>query len=204
MKKKALKAPLQVTIVGGATVNQQAVLMREGEIWCLNAHRPGWLSPTMIARCFNLHRYKHLRRDWHSGVYAEAEWANRYPEIQFVVCDRWPSALLPNQVLLPRAELETMPNGKYHSSSIDWMVAWATLLGAKQINVHGVNFGPAEESGEPISARACLEYWLGYAQGAGVKVQVARDCLSLFKQFHYVRSDSSYGFDDVRMIEARA
>lgn len=203
MKKKTRKPPaMQVSIVGGAARDGQGLLERAGEIWCLNAIRPNWLPVSRITQCVNLHRYKHLKRDWHEGVYREAEWANRFPEVPFIVCDRWPAALLPNQVLLPRAELEAMPNGKYHARSIDWMVAWATLQGAKQINIHGISF-QIMEAGEPISARACLEYWLGYARGRGVAIDIAPDCDALFKQFHYVRSDSSYGFDDVHMIEYR-
>lgn len=199
------KKPLHVAIVGGGVRDAQAVMRSQGEIWCLNAIRPAWLPAERITWCFNLHRYQHLRRDWRAGIYAEASWANHYPEVPFMVCDTWPKELLPRQEILPRAALEAIyPNGKYHSSSIDWMVAYALSLNAKQIGIHGVNFGPAEESGEPISARACLEYWLGYAQGKGVQVDVAQDCASLFKQFHYVRSESSYGFDDVRMVEVRA
>lgn len=210
MKKKPSKKiviaskPLHVAIVGGGVQDAQAVLKSAGEIWCLNAIRPAWLPASRITWCFNLHRYQHLRRDWRAGIYAEASWANHYPEVPFMVCDIWPKELLPKQQILPRELLERMPNGKYHASSIDIMVAWATLQGAKQIGIHGVNFGPAEETGEPISARACLEYWLGYARGKGVQIDVAKDCGSLFKQFHYVRSDSFYGFDDVHMVEVRA
>lgn len=214
MKKKAparkqlatpAKPDLIVRIIGAAVHDADALFANdhEDEFWCLNAIRPGWIPVSRITRCFNLHRYTHLRRDWHDGVYAEAAWANRYPQIPFTVVDKWPTELLPNQVLLPRAALEAMPNGKYHASSFDWMVALALMLGAKKISLHGINFGPVHETGEPLSARPCLEYWLGYAQGLGVKVEVARDCASLFKQFHYVRSTMSYGFDDVRMVEER-
>ena len=80
------------------------------------------------------------------------------------------------------------------------MVAFAALLKAKEISLHGI--GLNMESREPISARACLEYWCGVAAGRGAKITVAKDC-DLFLQYHVVKSRTVYGYDDVRLVEDR-
>lgn len=172
------------------------------EIWCLNAIRPHWLNPRKISKCFNLHRYPHLQRDWAGGLKMEAEWAAIFPEVPFYVIGPWPKKVLPNQIQFPRHKLDELePNAQYHSSSIDMMLCLAWAEGFDEIVIHGINF--QNETGEPISARCCLEYWIGRAQGAGVAVTVAEDCDSLFKQFHYVKSNSYYGYDDIHMVEDR-
>ena len=58
------------------------------------------------------------------------------------------------------------------------------------------------EAGEPISARACLEYWLGVAEGRGVRVTVAEDC-DIFAFYHLVKSNMVYGYDDTPIFEDR-
>lgn len=197
MKKKS---PLKVALVGGICKRAGAIFAYGAgwEIWAINAIRPWHLQ---WARCFNLHRYKHLQRDWHDGIYREAAWANAHPHVPFVVIDPWPKALLPNQVIFPREKLRTLPRGgEYHAGSFDMIVAYAILIGAKEIALHGI--GLNMESGEPISARACLEYWCGVAEGRGCKVTIAPDC-DLFAQYHLVKSKTVYGYDDVQLVERR-
>lgn len=200
MKKRPQK---KIAIVGGNTkAPVRFDLYDDGwEIWALNAIRPHWLPEERITRCFNLHRYTHLQRDWHHGIYVEAEWANAHQKIPFYLVDRWPRALLPNQIMFPRNELAALPRGgSYHAGSFDMMVALAVLEKVQAIALFGV--GLNLESGEPISARACLEYWVGVAEGRGIRVMTSHDC-DLFAQYHLVRSHTVYGYDDVRLVEDR-
>jgi hypothetical protein len=57
--------------------------------------------------------------------------------------------------------------GWYHCGSVDWLVSFAILSGAERIALHGMSYG----RGEPESARACLEYWCGFAEGRGITVE---------------------------------
>lgn len=77
----------------------------------------------------------------------------------------------PNSVPLPVGDLLRLgPRGHYHCGTYDWMVALALRLGAKHIGIFG-STSLELEAGEPRSARACLEYWCGFAEAQGVTVE---------------------------------
>lgn len=118
-------------------------------------------------------------------------------KIPLYLCE--PDPEIPLAKVYPRAEVEALTtNGKYHAGSFDWMVALAILEGFKEIRIVGVNF---QAGGEPISARPCLEYWLGVAEGRGIKTKViGGDC---FRIFDLLRSDIPYGFEAQRLVEER-
>lgn len=54
--------------------------------------------------------------------------------------------------------------------------------------------------GEPIGARACLEYWLGVAEAKGIAVEVFGRG-DVFKTYQLLRSDKQYGPEDVHLVE---
>lgn len=192
---------MKVAIVGGGARPEHWKQYGKGwEVWGLNAIRPFWVA--QFHRMFNLHRYAHLDRDCPQYIDWDCIWSSRHPKTPLYVVDTW-GGLLKREVLFPLKALRHLPRGgEYHASSLDMMVAFALHLKAREIAIHGVGFH-IMEAGEPISARACLEYWLGVAEGRGVKVTTAGDCPALFHQYHYVRSRSIYGFDDVHMVEDR-
>ena len=168
------------------------------ELWGLNScYRQHKAVPW--ARMFNLHRLAHLERDCPEYVDWDSAYSRRYPRLPFYVVDSW-KGLLKHQVLYPRAAIAKMPRGNYHASSFDMMVALAIQIKATLIHIHGAHFALDSPREEPISARACLEYWCGYAEGRGIEVR-EYGCHGLFKQFHLVMSDTYYGFDDVHMVE---
>jgi hypothetical protein len=147
----------------------------------------------------NLHRFSHLERDCAEYVDWDSNFSRRNPKTPMLVVDSW-GRLLKNHAIYPRKEIAKMPRGEYHASSFDMLVAYAILLKAKYIDIHGAGFALDSPNEEPISARACLEYWCGYAQGLGIKVNAYRS-KGLFRQFHLVMTDTYYGFDDVRMVD---
>lgn len=202
MKRKHRKPePLRVAIIGpSAPTGARSLYGRNFECWALNAayHR----ACPDPARVFNLHRYAHLERDVPQYVDWDTTFSRRNPQVPIYVIDSW-NGLLKNQVIFPRAALEAMPRGAYHASSFDMLVAYAISLKASHIHIHGAAFAVEGPGQEPISARACLEYWCGYAQGLGIDVAAGADCTGLFQQFHLTMSDSFYGYDDVHMIEER-
>lgn len=143
----------------------------------------------------------HLR-----SYFGDAEWAAHRASLQVLAVDipvYLPRrGMVPGAVTFPRRALEqalAVRSGRagYHAGSFDWLVAYAIHLGAPEIHLHGVNFA---RGGEPISARPCLEYWLGVAEGLGIATAVWGDT-DLFRIFHLARSNTPYGFAPFRLIE---
>jgi hypothetical protein len=210
-KSKTTKKPLKVAIIAGGAKEANFLDPKtsgQWEVWGLNAIRPNerlrgsWVRPITWARMFNLHRFEHLNRDCPEYIYTDSEWAKRNREVPFYVVDSW-HGLLPNEHLFPIADLQSLPRGGlYHAGSLDMLVAYAVHLGAVAISLHGIGLSLDSHRDEPISARACLEYWCGVAEGRGRNVSAAPDC-DIFYQYHLVRSRSVYGFDDVQLIERR-
>src|SRR3989338_7143267 len=56
--------------------------------------------------------------------------------------------------------------------------------------------------GEPISARACIEFWLGQAAARGVAIRIPEKS-HLLKIFHLVQSNTQYGFEEFHLVERR-
>lgn len=193
---------MKIVIIGNAASPMAGVLYdKTWKRWGINSvhrtHNPGAKWSAM----FNLHRLAHLERDCPQYVDWDATFSRRNPKVPMVVIDSW-KGLLQNQLIFPRASLAKQPRPDYHASSFDWMVAYAVRLGATAINIHGAQFALDSPRHEPISARACLEYWCGYAEGRGIAVREHSDC-EMFLQYHLVASHSVYGYDDVTMVENR-
>lgn len=206
MSHLAVVHPLRVAIL---TAGARPELLREAyaepgwEFWGMNNMRPKKFEDIPWARWFNLHRYDHLLRDWIDGLDAEVKWARENPRIPFYVLNddaEWP---IPNAQRFPREEMAGyQPRPDYHAGSFDWLMAFAVHLGAVEVAIHGLTLALDSPRDEPISARACFEYWAGYAEGRGCKVWTAEDC-DVFYQYHIVRSRSVYGYDDVKLVEER-
>lgn len=207
------RPPLKVAILGGAAKEKyftRAQYDHTWEIWGLNSIRPDqradqsrW-APIRWARMFNLHRFEHLNRDAYQYLILDMDWSKNNPRVPMCVVDSW-HGLLANEHLFQREELRTLSprGGRYHAGSFDMLVAYALFEGATEIVLHGICLALDSARSEPISARACLEYWCGVAEGRGVMVVVQPDC-DIFRQYHLVASDTTYGFDDVKLVvEAR-
>lgn len=180
------------------------------EVWGLNAIYPKFVQAW--SRRFNLHTYENLQRyKWKPEFFKrEVVFSAQYPRIPFYTIDEWPQThKLAGQKLLPFTWMDdALRRNRYHSGSFDWMVAFAIYLDGcgdselyqqiDEIIIHGCAL--TMEAGEPISARACLEYWCGVAEGKGIKVTVAEDS-ALFDFYHLVRSDLCYGLDDTPVVE---
>lgn len=194
------------------------------EVWGLNAIYQDWIP--RWDRRFNLHTYENLRRyRWPDKFFQrEIEWSRDNPDKPFYTLDKWPE---PHQLAWPRGikapvdlfpypdVMGSLPRGRYHCDSFDWLVAFAICLNwetemwggpgrekppVDEIALHGV--GLTMEAGEPISARACLEYWCGVAEGRGIRVTCAEDC-DLFYFYHLVKSNLVYGLNDTPIFEDR-
>lgn len=195
----------KLAIVGLSNGSWQAPWTKPGyDCWTLNS---AWQTlddyddwPRLTA-WFELHSRRYLAREWaKSPVHVRR--LRRLPVPCYVQDARaWPELRQP--ITFPRAHLRRVfPRGDYHASSIDWMVAFGIFSGYKEIGIWGVNFGPTD-GGEPLSARACLEYWIGFAEGRGVKVTI-HEPTGLFWILNYRRERIPYHYDDTwRLVEER-
>jgi len=191
----------QAVIIGGAAKpkNIDFELFRnpDVEVWGINAIRKKWVP--RWDRMFNIHKYELLL---HYGwpVDVDAEWASEHPEIPFYTADKWPDGRMSRAKIFPRTEMSYMPRSNYHCNSFDWLIAFAIHNKFDAVHLHGcqVSLDPMEQ----LSARACIEYWAGYAEASGTKIFTAKDC-NLFYAFHFVQSKRVYGYDDCPAFEDR-
>ena len=117
-------------------------------------------------RWFEIHEPYQLKAERE----ARLAWLSRPQSIPVYCRKEYPE--WPSSVALPVGRLSALgARGNYHCSTFDWMLAMALHLGFQQIAIFGLE-SLEIEAGEPRSARACLEYWCGYAEALGVPVTV--------------------------------
>lgn len=177
---------------------------RRYDCWTLNSAWQGMDLedlPLRLTAWFELHSRRYLDEEWaHRKTHVRALAQLPIP-VYVQTPSEWPE--LQHPTALPQTQLRrAFPRGRYHASSIDWMLAVALLKGYKHIDLYGVDLGPTEGR-EPLSARPCLEYWIGVAEGRGVKV-VVHEPTALFWIYNYQRERTPYHMDDSwRLVEAR-
>ena len=76
-----------------------------------------------------------------------------------------PHPLLPHGVVFP---IDEMPF-RYFTNTIAFMIAYAIHQGADIIDLYGA---PMYYEEEYVFERPCIEFWLGYAMGKGIEVNV--------------------------------
>ena len=165
------------------------------EIWGFNDMREGF-ERDHADRWFQIHSREYLRDKWKLWLSAEYFWAEYWKEggaVPLYTQEHYPDMV--GSIAFPKKEIEAMPFGSHHCGSFDWLIACAILWQASEIHVYGVGLS---YNGEPLSARACLEFWLGVAVGKGIKVHVVS--ADLFYTFNLVRSHWQYGWDESRPI----
>ncbi|KKL13267.1 hypothetical protein LCGC14_2527480, partial [marine sediment metagenome] len=163
------------------------------EIWACN-DLPQRYNGFRFDRCFQFHSdHDRMRVAW-------PEWENHLAWL------RQPHDLLiymqeeydnvPSGIRFPKEKIEAMvPHGWYFAHTFCWMVAFAILLEYEEIHLYGVG----SFSGEPMSADRCIHYWIGVAEGRGIKVEIHGEG-ELFVIEQVVRSKKQYGYDLTRLV----
>lgn len=194
-----LEVRRKVCLVGFAeSIYEAPWLDNSYEFWGLNnLHEYIDVAGRGFTRWFNLHHPKHMKDDWYRNWPAHQAWARIQRWLPIYTPEVWEDC--PTTVQFPKAEVEQLPFGWYHASTIDWMIALALREGFEEIALYGLNM---TESGEPISARACIEFWLGQAAARGVGVRIPASS-HLMKIFHLVQSEIQYGFEEFHLVERR-
>ncbi len=173
---------LRVLILGGGLTAQLMPTDPRWERWGLHACRK---VTTDVDRWFELHQFSTLepdeRRDLLKGTYTKGRpvyTVRRYPRV-------------PGSVAYP---IEAVAQGRLplFTSSFAYMMALAIHEGAQEIAVTGIELerGSARER---TVERLGLAYWVGVAEGEGIKVTMADKGL-----FNY----PLYGFDYWREVKA--
>lgn len=197
------ESPRKVALVGKATSRLLAPWGEEGwEIWGVNeAPREGWTgSPPIRAhtRWFQLHPPHYLRVHHPPGImdlalhWGEPTGVRLYMDRHY---DEYPDS---EEFSREKVSDELRPAFSwYKATSFDSMLMLAIAEGFEEIHCYGVDFRTFPiMDGESISARPCFEYWIGVANGRGIKVEVKHNG-HLFKILHLACMSSSleYGWD---------
>lgn len=190
--------PKRVALVGKGKNRYGAPWGQQGwELWGLNDRSPYEPPIEAFTRWFQLHPPKYLRVHYQEGIDdLDANWREERGVRLYM--DRH-YRRYPDSEPYPKDEVEALtPRGWYHASSFDWMLALAVLEGFEVIDLYGCGFTTFPYlNGEPISGRACLEYWAGVAEGRGAVVRQYSGG-DLFQVLHLarMRSKLQYGFQD--------
>jgi len=89
----------------------------------------------------------------------------------------------------PIEQCLTLPNARdYFTSTFSYQVAFAVALGFQEIALYGVELTGGREY---LLERPCLEYWMGYAAGRGVKVTTGEESALCWTPFRY-----GYSYDE--------
>lgn len=177
----------RVCIVGAApTWGDAFPKLPDCEYWGFN-HLQLVYGSQRFDRWFELHHRSELEKQtavWRNHL----TWMRGQRTLPIYMQKRHPDILTSR--VFPRDKIvNAFPRGTYHMSSVDWMVAFAILSAFTHIAIYGVDFGPLDR-GEPIAARAGLEYWLGLAEGRGIKTWVPAES-GLFSWIAYERRDGA-------------
>ena len=89
----------------------------------------------------------------------------------------------------------------YFNNTISYMIAYALLKGAKEIDIYGVN---QASSSEYFYEKASVEYWIGIAVGRGVKITINGDKSELLANKARFGGSLLYGFNQTyfQIVEA--
>lgn len=117
----------------------------------------------------------HLLFELHENL---TEHDKRYPEylaslnIPLITSDKFPVSG-DHISQFDYSEASKLLHNEYFTSSCAVMMAHAIMMGATEIAVYGVDM--AVDDHEYFMQRPCMEGWIGYAKGKGIKVSIAEE-----------------------------
>jgi len=101
-------------------------------------------------------------------------------------------AEIPKSVAFPLKKATEELGMAYYTNTICYMIAYAIMAGAKEIELFGVNQSSADEYGRE---KAGVEYWLGVAHGRGIKVSINGEKSELLKARDRWGGEYMYGYN---------
>lgn len=157
---------MKVAIVCGAPSSEFLAPFgdKSWEIWVLGNRVQRYLDKR-ITRIFEIH--DHLPEQSDPGSYAKRLLSLGVPVI---VGEKFPVQLHEMLAFFPYEEVERMFGSTYLTSSPAYMIAYAVLNGATEIAIYGVDLSISDH--EYFWQRPCVEAWIGFAKGRGIKVTI--------------------------------
>jgi len=187
----------EVAIVGFAPSTMEDVQFLFGkqncEIWPLNQLYVAWprIQPSVrmeerrnTTRWFQIH-HRHSYDQTIGRDHSHHEWLQKQTDFPIYMMEKYNdiqcSCLFPKQQLLDKFR-------RYFTNSISWEIALAIYEGFKKIYIYGVDM--AQDS-EYAFERPSVEFFCGYAEGAGIEVVVPEKSDLLKSAWLYPFEDDS-------------
>lgn len=147
----------------------------EGLVYGVN---DAFIRNPRVTHTFHMHDLNEWekREGAESSTKLVAEHAKDRPDMEFFTVK--PYKKIPNAKVYPLEEIVEHFGTNYFTNGISYMIAYALWKGATQLNLYGVNMTVKEEY---IAQKPNVEYWIGRAQGMGVKVNFQWRYTSLLK-----------------------
>lgn len=141
---------------------------QEVEIWVLGNRAQRHLDKR-VTRIFEVHD----NLSEHGDVVKYYQWLESL-RIPLIVGEKWPSFHLPTVPShvneFPYDKVEKLYGSLYLTSSPAYMIAYALLMGVEELQIYGVDLSISDH--EYFWQRPCVEAWIGFAKGRGVKVVI--------------------------------
>lgn len=126
-----------------------------------------------------------------SGIDSLGEVIDRINKMNIPLIAPYRYAEIPKSEAFPLEEAAKQFGTLYFSNTIAYMVCYALLQGAKEIEFFGVNQAGAHEYTEE---KGSVEYWIGIAVGMGVKVTINGKDSQLLKHKGRYGKNILYGY----------
>lgn len=197
------KVPEHVAILGlGPSVTGYLELTKRmggrkqfaDETWCINA-----LGDVFACdRIFHMDdvRIQEIRAKANpeSNIAAMLKWLKTHPG-PIITSRAHPG--YPGLVEFPLEDVLNDANGfAYFNSTAAYAVAYAIWLGVKRLSIFGNDF-TYENSHHAEKGRACVEFWIGFAQARGIKVSVPH--VSSLLDACVKPAERVYGYDTLNL-----
>lgn len=134
------------------------------EIWVLGNRLERYLDKR-VTRVFEIH--DNLLEHHDPGKYAEWLISHKFP---MIVGEKFPIIKGNGIDAYPYDDIEKLFGSLYLTSSPAYMLGYAILMGATEIGLYGVDLSIGDH--EYFWQRPCVEAWIGFAKGRGIKVYI--------------------------------
>lgn len=193
--------PLKVAIVGYTAHRDQAPWSDpDWEIWTLNdiyMQKVPLPNPARV-RWFELHPWNEVGPDGNATTYsvdrAHIPVLRKLAQQGAKVYLTEPRPEFPEAIVFPYADLKNRFGDKlggqwdYYTNTISYQIALAIMEGAVEIGIYGVDMmtgGGGVINNEYGYQRPSCEYWIGVAEGLGIKVTMPKESDILKSAFPY-------------------
>ena len=170
------------------------------EIWGLNGVYSyiDFANITNITRWFDIHSMEAIKELYASTHYTYGsgyfEWIKN---LAIPIYMQEAFSDFPTSVKYPLEEILRKFPRKYFTNTVSWMLALAIYEGYEDISIFGVDMCVADEYAHQ---RPSCEYFIGYAEGLGIKVYIPNESDLLKTPFLYGFEDEKKNFMRAKLL----